>query len=176
MITSEYPLEDQDFLLDCDLVLLSGGDPKLGMDVFTERSIVEDLNELRLMGGVLVGVSAGAMLLSKFSWPLNETGECYDENGVIQTFKALEMVPMIFSAHDEENNWKDLGAALRNICTINIHRNPNRNLKGVGLPFGSAAMYSAKDSSLTQLAGKKKLVSIVYNDLSDTLRQSVLKK
>ncbi len=52
-------------LLACDLIHLSGGDPVRFMELMKQRSFSEHLRAFLKRGGVLMGVSAGAMILSR---------------------------------------------------------------------------------------------------------------
>ena len=52
-------------LLCSDLIHLSGGDPERFMDLISRRNFGEHLRSFLKRGGVLLGVSAGAMILSR---------------------------------------------------------------------------------------------------------------
>ncbi len=61
----EYEIEALPELLDCDAIHLSGGDPVKFLSQVRHRNFGEILRRYLAKGGILVGVSAGAMILSK---------------------------------------------------------------------------------------------------------------
>lgn len=59
--------DDLQFLTDCDLILLAGGDPLRGWNAFTSQQegivLVHILRNCYEKGVVFIGISAGAILL-----------------------------------------------------------------------------------------------------------------
>lgn len=62
---AEYEPSQVRGLLECDAIHLSGGDPFPFLDAVKKRGFRTHLNQYLDSGGVLIGVSAGAMILSR---------------------------------------------------------------------------------------------------------------
>lgn len=61
----EYNPDSIPRLMDCDAIHLSGGDPFKFLELVKKRNFAKQLTQYLAKGGLLVGISAGAMILSK---------------------------------------------------------------------------------------------------------------
>ncbi len=111
--------EDLEFLAAADLILLAGGDVRLGWTAFEESGLKDKLTERYYAGALLIGISAGAIQLGLKGW---------DENG---TFDTLCLVPFVVDAHDEPA-WSGLLAVLPRA---------GEHARGFGIPTGGGAVY-----------------------------------
>jgi peptidase E len=125
MILSSFPVEDESFLNEADIILLGGGDVEMGWDILTERGIKELIMRRYYEGVILLGVSAGAVQLGTHG--LMEREQSFD--GLIETFK---LVPFIIGAHEERREWETLKRTLRLLNGAN---------KGIGIPTGGGLVY-----------------------------------
>ncbi len=125
MILSSFPVEDESFLNEADIILLAGGDVEMGWRILTERGIKELVMRRYYEGAVLLGVSAGAVQLGLYG--LMEREQSFD--GLIETFK---LVPFIIGAHEERREWETLKRTLRLL---------NGAAKGIGIPTGGGLVY-----------------------------------
>ncbi|OBA82491.1 peptidase [Mycobacterium sp. 1164966.3] len=125
MIDSSFGPDDRTFLGRADLIVLAGGDVRLGWNTF-ERTGMKDVILDRYAGGaVLVGVSAGAVQLGRYA--VVETPES-PATGLLDVFK---LVPLVIDTHDEKTEWARLSAAVRSL---------EGAATGVGIPAGGGAL------------------------------------
>lgn len=124
MIRSEYGLHDRASLLAAGVVLLAGGDVARGWRVMEQTGMGADLMARYRSGAVLMGVSAGAVLLGRKGWA--------DDEGEPRTFDALGLVPFVVDAHDEARRWDRLRRVIQA---------PPGGLRGVGIPTGGGLVY-----------------------------------
>jgi peptidase E len=96
-ITSDLTSEQLNFLAQAQIILLSGGDIWLGWQ--TLAKVAGLLTAARNNGAVLIGTSAGAIQMGQLGW--------FDKPALSNTdiFATLGLVPAIFSAHEEAQNW-----------------------------------------------------------------------
>jgi cyanophycinase-like exopeptidase len=106
MIDSSFGPDDRAFLERAQLIVLAGGDVRLGWNTF-EKSGMKDviLNRYR-QGAVLVGISAGAIQLGCYG--IVETAES-PEAELLDVFK---LVPMVVDTHDERAGWGRLSRTI----------------------------------------------------------------
>lgn len=64
-LEEEYKEENEDWLYNCDVIHLSSGNTYTFLKNLKRRNMLEKLREYSNKGGILVGVSAGAHILSK---------------------------------------------------------------------------------------------------------------
>lgn len=93
-------------LADADIVFFTGGDVDHGMRVIDDRGLAPFIRELNLAGKPMEGISAGAILLGKHWVRFGEEGE----EGVVEPFDCLGVVPWSFDAHGEADEWEELVA------------------------------------------------------------------
>lgn len=126
MISSACSDEERAFLAEADLILLAGGDPKLGWNVFQQKGLDDLLRKRYEQGALLIGVSAGAMQLAKRTW---DGEEPTDDN----IFPTLKLVPAVISVHDDEHtNWHKL----RRLVELS-----GGTTLGIGIPAGGGIVY-----------------------------------
>lgn len=125
MILSSFPVEDESFLNEADIILLAGGDVEMGWGILAERGIKEVVMRRYYEGAVLLGVSAGAVQLGLCG--LMEREQSFD--GLVETFK---LVPFSIGAHEEGREWETLKRTLRLL---------NGGSKGIGIPAGGGLIY-----------------------------------
>jgi len=113
--------EDLAFLDGADLILLAGGDVRLGWEVFQETGLKDRIVQRYYGGAVLVGVSAGSVQLGLKGWD-PETTKLFDTFG---------LVPFLIDAHDEPS-WSGL---LKAVPKAGEHT------RGLGVPSGGGAVY-----------------------------------
>ncbi|GIU20180.1 MULTISPECIES: Type 1 glutamine amidotransferase-like domain-containing protein [unclassified Shewanella] len=93
---SQHALEQ---LLSCDAIHLSGGDTFRFLKALKSRKLLPVLRQYAINGGALIGVSAGAMIMtaSIASAPL-----CGDTNNCqLEDLSALNLVEFLFAPHIE---------------------------------------------------------------------------
>lgn len=125
MILSSFPVEDESFLNEADIIVLGGGDVERGWSILTERGIKELIMRRYYEGAILLGISAGAVQLGLYG--LIESEQSSDE--LIETFK---LVPFIIGAHEERREWETLKRTLQLL---------NGAAKGIGIPTGGGLVY-----------------------------------
>jgi peptidase E len=114
--------EDLEFLDEAHLILLAGGDVRLGWRVFEETGLKDRIVSRYYAGAVLLGVSAGAVQLGLKGWDQE------DGSGLFDTFR---IVPFVVDVHDEPS-WARLN---RIVPTAGEH------VRGFGIPSGGGALY-----------------------------------
>ncbi len=98
-IQSEFTENEREFLQSSNLILLAGGDVKLGWSVMQATGMKDILVERYKNGALLLGISAGAVQLGKLG------AELICNNG-INLFNTLHLVPYLISCHEELNEWR----------------------------------------------------------------------
>lgn len=104
----------------CDWVFLAGGDPWKAMALLKAGDAWQILKEHWRQEKLLMGLSAGAMMLGESMF--TESG-----SGLI---KALDCVPYVVEPHGEKGDWKMLKLHLRNGDPL-----------GLALPLGAAVAF-----------------------------------
>jgi peptidase E len=130
-IFSEFNEADQKALSNADIILLAGGSVVLGQEILDKTGMKALIIEKRSKGCILIGVSAGAVLLGceYFKNPVES-----DDNEIIE---GLKLIPANIGAHDEANDWTELKYLLKY---------SNGMQRGLGLPFGSGILYHADNT------------------------------
>ncbi|OMC57174.1 peptidase [Mycobacterium sp. IS-836] len=119
MIDSSFGPDDRAFLAGAQLIVLAGGDVRLGWNTFERTGIKDVILNRYANGAVLVGISAGAVQL----------GRC----GIVETLESIELfdvfglVPMIIDTHDERAEWARLSRAIHSLQGAST---------GLGIPSG----------------------------------------
>ncbi|MCP4655821.1 MAG: type 1 glutamine amidotransferase-like domain-containing protein [bacterium] len=126
MIPSEPSAEDLEFCGTADLMMLAGGDVKRGWDVMKDNGVSQKIIEIYYGGGVLMGVSAGAIQLGLYGWSQDEEGE-------VELFETVKLVPALIDVH-QEPDWIRLTEAVPKLGEY-IH--------GVGIPSGGGVIVHA---------------------------------
>jgi len=128
MIASSFGPADRAFLEIAQLIILAGGDVRLGWSTFERTGMKEVVLRRYAEGTVLVGISAGAVQL----------GRC----GIVETlgspgtelFDVFNLVPMVIDTHDERAEWARLSRTIRAL---------HGAAPGLGIPSGGGVVAHA---------------------------------
>ena len=119
----------QSIIQSADCIFVSGGDVKEGMRVLTERSVIALIKKRYNEGALIIGVSAGSIMLAKqwIDWP--------DENNEASAklFPCMNIAPVLCDTHGEEDEWNELHSLMRLAEGDQI---------GYGIPSGGAMRIS----------------------------------
>ena len=124
-ILSAFSDEDRSFVSRSDIILLAGGDVKLGWSMLCRTGLRELLLRRYREGAALIGISAGAVHLGL-------CGYQGDDSSIEQPFDTLKLVPFVIGAHEEEEDWKSLKAVVRYF---------DGDATGIGIPAGGGVIY-----------------------------------
>jgi cyanophycinase len=123
MIRSSFGPDDRAFLEHAGLIVLAGGEVRLGWDTFVETGMKDVILRRHVQGAVLVGVSAGAVQLGRYGVvEMPSTPELLDVFG---------LAPMVVDTHDERAEWRRLSRAIRSL---------NGAATGLGIPSGGGVI------------------------------------
>ena len=148
LIPSKPTKADLEFLNAADLILLAGGEVRLGWEVMKENGVAEIIRSKRQEGVTLLGISAGAIQLGLFGMD-QET-----------TFDTFQFAPFIIDAHDEANDWERLSTI------VTTHQ----GISGYGIPFGGGLVYHP-DGTIE--AVRNSLVELISAE--DSFKKSVIR-
>jgi len=99
-VDKEYDERKIDKLLACDAIFLSGGNTYYFLNSLKKREFLPILIEYVWKGGILIGVSAGSIIMSK---TINIT-TLHDENTIgLKDYTALGLVDFEFFPHLDHN-------------------------------------------------------------------------
>lgn len=152
MIPSRPTDEDLAWLSRAHVILLAGGDPRLGWESFQAHGVEPVLRERYRDGAVLLGISAGAMQLGAQAWSDPAPRE-------MALFPTLGLAPFIVGVH-EQPEWTELKRALRAA---------GPGARGIGIPLGGCALLHP-DGRLEPL--RRPLAE--FRDEAGTLRETRL--
>lgn len=125
MIGSSFGREDRAFLERALLLILAGGDVRLGWDTFVKTGMREVILDRHAKGAVLVGISAGAVQLGQYG--VLET----PDSGATELLDVFKLVPLVIDAHDERAGWARLSRAIQML---------EGAVGGVGIPTGGGVI------------------------------------
>lgn len=115
----------QSILRSADCIFMSGGDVEEGMHILTERSVIPLMRKRHEEGALIIGVSAGSIMLAKqwIRWP--------DENNIesAELFPCMNIAPVLCDTHGEEDDWNEL----HSLISLT-----EENQIGYGIPSGGA--------------------------------------
>ena len=95
-----YDEKKIDELLACDAIFLSGGNTYYFLNSLKKREFLPKLREYVRTGGILIGVSAGSIIMSKTI----DITTLHDENTIgLKDYKALGLVDFEFFPHLNHN-------------------------------------------------------------------------
>jgi peptidase E len=99
----------QDTLKSADIIHISGGDVEAGMQVLTEKKMIDFLTSLYKQGKPFFGVSAGSIMLAKewIRWPDP------DDDNSAEIFPCLGFASVLCDTHGEGDGWEELQALLK---------------------------------------------------------------
>jgi cyanophycinase-like exopeptidase len=121
MIRASFDSEDRAFLERAHLLLLAGGDVKLGWDTFEKTGMKEIILDRYAQGATLVGISAGAVQLGR------QTVFNTDESASLELVDVFNLVPAIIDVHDEQHEWARLSRTIHML---------EGTVTGLGIPTG----------------------------------------
>jgi len=120
----------QSLIQSADCIFVSGGDVGEGMRVLTERSVIPLIKNRYNEGALIIGVSAGSIMLAKqwINWP--------DENdeASAELVPCMNIAPVLCDTHGEEDKWNELHSLILLTKIEQI---------GYGIPGGGAMRISA---------------------------------
>ncbi|WP_025735015.1 Type 1 glutamine amidotransferase-like domain-containing protein [Mycobacterium genavense] len=125
MIDSSFGPEERAFLQGSQLIVLAGGDVRLGWTTFENTGMKDAILSRYTDGAILVGISAGAVQLGQYG--IDETPPS-GATGLLEVFK---LVPAIVDTHDERANWARLSRTVRSLQGA---------ATGLGIPSGSGVI------------------------------------
>ncbi|OBJ39028.1 Type 1 glutamine amidotransferase-like domain-containing protein [Mycobacterium colombiense] len=125
MIGSSFGPDDRAFLGRARLILLAGGDVRLGWNTFEKTGMKDVILARYSKGAVLVGISAGAVQLGRYG--LVETA---DTEGP-EVLDMFDLVPLVIDAHDERAEWSRLSRTIRLL---------EGTASGLGIPSGGGVI------------------------------------
>lgn len=114
-----------------DAVFLSGGEVEDGMGWLFRHGLVDFLRQLREEGKLFIGMSAGSIMMGRY-WVRWEDPH---DDATAELFDCLGFVPTTFDTHAEDEDWKELKAALR-------LQGPGA--RGYGIPRGGLVSYDGQ--------------------------------
>ncbi len=121
MITTAFTADEKQFLQSADIILLAGGDTKLGWDIIAKTNMDAAIRDRYYQGALLIGVSAGAIQLGLYG---------IDNQG--QFFETLKLAPFLIDVHDENTDWRRLKT-----CAAA----QSQNLNAYGIPLRAGMIY-----------------------------------
>ena len=99
-VDKEYNEKKIDELLACDAIFLSGGNTYYFLNSLKKREFLPKLREYVRTGGILIGVSAGSIIMSKTI----DITTLHDENTIgLKDYTALGLVDFEFFPHLDHN-------------------------------------------------------------------------
>jgi cyanophycinase len=125
MIESSFSPDDCAFLERAQLIVLAGGDVRMGWDTFERTGMKDVILGRYAQGAVLVGISAGAVQLGRYA--MVET----PESGLLDAFN---LVPAVVDTHDERAEWARLTRTIRLLEGATT---------GLGIPSGAGVIVHA---------------------------------
>jgi cyanophycinase-like exopeptidase len=128
MIDSSFGPDDRAFLESARLIVLAGGDVRLGWNTFEKTGMKDVILDRYAQGAVLVGISAGAVQLGRYG--IVET----PEPPATAPFDVFNLVPMVIDTHDENAGWARLSRTIHLL---------DGAAAGLGIPAGGGVIVHA---------------------------------
>jgi cyanophycinase len=125
MVDSSFGPDDRAFLQRAQLIVLAGGDVRLGWNTFEKTGMKDVILDRYTKGAVLVGISAGAVQLGRYG--IVETRYSPDTE-LLDVFK---LVPVVVDTHDERAEWARLSRAIHSLQGA---------ATGLGIPSGGGVI------------------------------------
>ena len=125
MIDSSFGPEDRSFLEGSQLIVLAGGDVRLGWTAFEKTGMKDAILGRYVDGALLVGISAGAVQLGEYG--IVETSG----SSATELLDVFKLVPMVIDTHDERANWARLSGTIESLQGATT---------GLGIPSGSGVI------------------------------------
>ena len=128
MIDSSFGPGDRAFLERVQLIVLAGGDVRLGWNTFEKTGMKDLILDRYAQGAVVVGISAGAVQLGRYG--IVES----PESGGPELIDVFRLVPRVIDTHDERAEWARLSR------TIQLLKGA---ATGLGIPSGGGVIVHA---------------------------------
>ncbi len=128
MINSSFRPEDRAFLELAQLIVLAGGDVRLGWHTFEKTGMKDVIVGRYAHGAVLLGVSAGAVQLGRYA--IVET----PESPTTELLEMFKLVPVVIDTHDERAEWARLSRTIQMLQGA---------VTGIGIPSGGGVIVHA---------------------------------
>lgn len=125
MIESSFARTDRAFLEGAQLIVLAGGDVRLGWNTFETTGMKEVILRRYAKGAILVGISAGAVQLGRYGIigaPESRETDLLD---------VFNLVPMVIDTHDERAGWARLSRTIQSLQGA---------ATGLGIPSGGGVI------------------------------------
>jgi cyanophycinase len=120
-IDSAFGADDRAFLESAQIILLAGGEVRVGWDAF-ERTGMKDVILARYAAGaVLLGISAGAIQFGR------QAIVAAPESAASELLDVFNLVDAVVDVHDERNEWSRLSSTIHLLEGAAI---------GLGIPTG----------------------------------------
>jgi len=97
------------YLTECDVVFLSGGEVDDGMFWLRKHGLCDFLRELFQSGKLFAGMSAGSIMMGT-KWI---TAKGTNDISKAELFDCLGLIPDVFDTHAENEDWIELKTTLR---------------------------------------------------------------
>jgi cyanophycinase-like exopeptidase len=128
MIDSSFGPDDRAFLERAQLIVLAGGDVRLGWNTFEKTGMKDVILGRHAQGAVLVGISAGAVQLGRYG--IVET----PESPATELLDVFKLVPVVIDTHDEQAEWARLSRTIHFL---------EGAATGLGIPSGGGVIVHA---------------------------------
>lgn len=125
MIASSFDEDDRAFLERADLIVLAGGDVRLGWTTFERTGMKDVILDRYAEGAVLIGVSAGAVQLGLYGIVEKP------DSPATELLDVFKLVPLVIDTHDERADWTRLSRAVQSI---------EGTVTGIGIPSGGGVI------------------------------------
>lgn len=107
MVGSSFGADDRAFLERARVILLAGGDVRLGWNVFERTGIASVIRTRYRQGAILIGVSAGAVQLGLYGIVAKT------QSAATELIDVFKFVPAIVDTHDERSEWARLAGTVQ---------------------------------------------------------------
>jgi cyanophycinase len=125
MVDAAFGPDDRAFLAQAGLIVLAGGDVRLGWNTFEKTGMKDVILDRYAKGAVLVGISAGAVQLGRFG-----IVEKLESPGT-ELLEMFKLVPVVVDTHDERGEWARLSRTIQYL---------EGAATGIGIPSGGGVI------------------------------------
>ncbi len=125
MIDSSFGPDQRAFLERAQLIVLAGGDVRLGWNIFETTGMKDVIQGRYAHGAVLVGISAGAVQLGRYG--IVET----PRSPATELLDVFKFVPAVIDTHDERAEWARLSHTIQSL---------EGAATGLGIPSGGGVI------------------------------------
>jgi cyanophycinase len=125
MIDSSFCPDHRAFLERAQLIVLAGGDVRLGWNIFETTGMKDVIQDRYAQGAVVVGISAGAVQLGRYG--IVET----PRSPATELLDVFKFVPAVIDTHDERAEWARLSRTIQSLKGA---------ATGLGIPSGGGVI------------------------------------